>query len=277
MDVQNNTAKRYYDKKKKRRKKRVFVFYTLLFVFCVVVVTVLSLTVFFNINDIAVTGNSHYSVNELISVSGLEKGDNLFKLNKFKLIDNMKDKLPYLKDVSIDRHLPVGIEFIVTETSPYMYIETDSGYYLLDETLKVLERVDEQPESLPAITGVKPVNLEIGTIMTAEDSYETYLLDLADSLKTIIGDGHVTGIYVNALYDMGFEYEGRVNVMLGTLENVDNKLSLANYVLEENRSGETAEIDVSNGVRAYYRSVTDKDEPETEEETKEETKETTEE
>lgn len=275
MDSQNNAVERYYNKKKKRRKKRKIVFYTLLFIFSITVVTILSLTVFFNISNIEVTGNSYYNDSKLISVSGLEKGDNLFRINKFKLIDKIKAELPYLNNVKIDRHLPVGIEIIVEETSPYLYIESNGAYYLLNESLKVLEKTKTLPKNLPAVTGITPENLEINTVMTAKDGMDSYLLTLTDSLKTVIGDGCVTGVYINALYDMGFEYKGRIKVMLGTLDKIDVKLLLAEHVIKENESNETAEIDVSNGKRAYYRSVSptenEQTEPETEPETETET------
>jgi len=260
MESQNPAIERYYNKKKKRKKRRKFMFYTLLFIFFVTVITVLSLTVFFNISDIAVTENAHYSDAEIIKASGLEKGQNLFTLNKFKIIEKMKEKLPYVREIVVDRHLPVGIEFIITETKPYMYIEHNGGYYLLDETLKVLDRVETQPENLPAVTGVTPQTLEIGKLFTAQNSLEQYLVSLSSALKEHIGDDCVTALSVLTLYDINFEYMGRVTVKVGTLDNIEKKLQLVKYVLDENKSNETAQIDVSSGVRAYYRAVDERGE-----------------
>lgn len=260
MDRENDAISRYYDKKKKRKKRRKYVFYTLIFVFFVAVITVLSLTVFFNISNITVTGNSYYSSEQVKEASGLKKGQNLFRLNKFKVIDKMEKKLPYASEVKIDRHLPVGIEIIITETKPYMYVETTDGYLLIDENLKILDRAGEQPIGIPSVTGITVVNDDIGTYLTAENSMETYLKTLAVGLKTYVGDTDVTSITVSELHNISFVYKEKVTVKLGTLEKLDVKLRLAMHVAQENVSNENAVLDVSDGEMAFFRVVDDRNE-----------------
>lgn len=255
MERSGDSIKRYYAKKKKRNQRRKYAFYTVLTVFFVVTVTVLSLTVFFNISDIAVTNNAYYTADEIIAASGLEQGQNMFRLNKFKVIQKIKDSLPYLSEVTIDRHLPVGIEIIVTETKPYLALEQDGTCYILDETLKILQMTDALPEGLPLVTGLTVSEAVLGRPITAENGEDTRLYALTAALKERIGDGVVTAIDVTASYDVTFEYKGRVKVMVGTVDDIDKKLQLVKYVLDENRSNEQAEIDVTSGTRAFYRSV----------------------
>lgn len=262
MESKNPAVERYNAKKRKKKQRRKYFFYTFLVIFSVTVITVLSLTVFFNISDIAVTGNSRYSSEQIVGVSGLVKGQNLFRLNKFKIIETLKHDLPYIRNVKIDRHLPVGIEIIVEESDAYMCVGTDSGIFILNSSLKVLEQTEEAPPSLPLVVGVSDVNAKIGEMLTGEGTQYENLARLATALENEIGA--VTGINLERSYDVTFEYENRITVKLGTLEKLSDKLALVKYVLEQNRSNEFAVIDVSGGKRAYYRSVIPEKETETE-------------
>lgn len=254
MESSNDTLKRYYNKKKKRKQKRKFVFYSMLVVFFVLLITTLSLTVFFNINDIAVTGNNYYSAQTLIEASGLKHGQNLFRLNKFKIIDSMYEKLPYISELKIDRHLPVGIEIIVTECKPFVRLEQGSDFYILDRNLKVLEKTDTCPETLPPVTGIIPTSITVGKTLTDENGAANRLSALCASLDTHFHGVGVSAIDVSVSYDITFLYMDRIKVKVGTAENIPTKLQLAKYIVNENRSNEYAVLDVS-GEKAYYRPV----------------------
>ena len=188
MTSQFESVNNYKAKLRRRKKRNKYFFYTFLVIFFVAIASVLSLTVFFNISDIAVTGNSYYTKQQIVTVSTLEEGQNLFRLNKFDIIKQLKKKLPYISDVVVDRHLPVGIEIIVTETKAFMCVETDKGTYLLDENLKVLEAVEMPPEALPHIVGVKNVTATVGEYLTGEGIPFENLSRLAPALKNEIGD-----------------------------------------------------------------------------------------
>ncbi len=254
MSEQNKTLARYYAKKKKIKKRREVVFYTILVTLLISVITVLSLTVFFNINKITITGNDFYSNKQIIKVAGLEKGDNLFRLNKFKIIEHLKQELPYLDTVEIDRHLPVSIEIKVTECEPFLSINTSKTSYLVDSSLKVLEKTDTPPTTLAQVKGFKVKKAEVGDYITDTKGAEKHLKQLCSELYKQFGAGKVTKIDIKTTYDIKVTYEDRVKIKLGTLENLEQKLSLVNYVLNENSKNEHASIDVSSGTRAYYKA-----------------------
>ncbi len=254
MEQQNQTLARYYSKRKKIKKRRAIAFYTLLMVLLIVVITVLSLTVFFNISNIKVSGNSHYNTQTVIKTSGLEKGQNLFRLNKFKIIDNLKKELPYLDEVVIDRKLPVSIEIKVKETSPFLCISAGGSYYLVDRSLKVLEKVSDIPQNVATVSGIIVNDAKIGGYITDKNEKEGHLLQLTTVLFDTFGANKVTKIDINAVYDITVEYEDRVEIKFGTLENISEKARLVKYVLDENSPSEHAQIDVSSGKRAYYKA-----------------------
>lgn len=255
MQQQNQALARYYAKKKKLKKRRKIAFYTLLVVLLICTVTVLSLTVFFNIDKITVNGNSYYTAQKIIDESGLKKGDNLFRMNKFKIIDALKEKMPYLDSVEIDRKLPVSIEINVTESQNFMCVSAKTGICVVDKNLKILNRVAIAPEGLATVYGVTPTEYEIGGQLKCENGTEATLLQLATALYDSFGAGNITSIDITAAYDVKMRYQDRLDIKFGTLENIEKKVQLVEYVIAENSQSEHAEIDVSSGHRAYYKAI----------------------
>lgn len=135
-----NSVERYYQKKKRRKKRAKVVFFGLLFVLMMLTLVILSVTVFFNAETILVEGNERYSAQQLLETGGLEVGQNLFRLDKFEVIDQM-ETLPYVKSVTIKRKLPNTLTVKVVENQPVVWVFSGTGAALLNEEYRVLEMV----------------------------------------------------------------------------------------------------------------------------------------
>lgn len=161
-----NSVERYYQKKKRRKKRAKMVFFGLLFVLMMLTLAILSVTVFFNAETILVEGNTHYTAEELLEVGGLNVGQNLFRLDKFEVIDQMQT-LPYVKTVTIKRKLPNTLTVKVVENQPVVWVRTETGAALLNEEYRVLELLtlpaDMLPEEVP----------EDGEEIVSEETEET--------------------------------------------------------------------------------------------------------
>jgi len=145
-----NSVERYYQRKKKRKKRARIILITVLVVLMLLVLGILSVTVFFNAEKIVVEGNTRYSAEALLKQGDLQVGQNLFRLDKFEVIEKMEE-LPYVKEVTIDRKLPNTLEITVIENQPVVWLETDTGAALLNEEYRVLELLDLPKEVLPPL------------------------------------------------------------------------------------------------------------------------------
>ena len=105
------------DRRKNKRRKRSRASLVLKILCGVGVAAALTMgaTVFFRVEDVTITGNSRYTSEEIQTASGIKTGDNLFHMNKFQIEEQMRHGLPYLEEVSIQRHLPNGVEILVKE------------------------------------------------------------------------------------------------------------------------------------------------------------------
>lgn len=282
-----NSVERYYQRKKKRKKRAKIVMLSMLVVLMLLVLGILSVTVFFNAETILVEGNTHYSADALLKQGGLKVGQNLFRLDKFEVIEKM-EQLPYVKEVSINRKLPNTLEITVIENQPVVWLETPTGAALLNEEYRVLEllelpkevlpapaapeqetetdQAEEQPEEelpvysqlegVPKLVGVTAKKLEVGKITEfKQGDYVGFLQRLYEAAcaNPEFQWNLVNEVRFKARYDITLLYDERVDIVFGTLDQVDTKLELAVYVLKENGGTvQAATVDVSDLKRQYY-------------------------
>ncbi|MBQ8894939.1 MAG: FtsQ-type POTRA domain-containing protein [Clostridia bacterium] len=264
-----NSVERYYQKKKRRKKRAKVVFFGLLFVLMMLTLAILSVTVFFNAEEIIVEGNTRYTAEELLETGGLKIGQNLFRLDKFQVIDQM-ETLPYVKSVTIKRRLPNTLRVKVTENEPVVWIAADTGAALLNEEYRVLETVslpdpaaapegqavDSPVEGIPQLTGIAATELTVGkTAVFGEEDYTGFLKRLYEGFAANeeLSWAEVHEVQFAARYDIKVLYHERITIDFGTLDQTDTKLELAAYLLNDNGMTQAATLDVSDTERVYYR------------------------
>ena len=110
-------------RKRKRGKGRLGPLFKLLCAGAVAVALTMGATVFFQVETVAVTGNSRYSQEEIIQATGIQTGDNLFRMNKFQIAHQVLQGLPYVEELTIRRALPSTIVITVKEWDAVARIE----------------------------------------------------------------------------------------------------------------------------------------------------------
>ena len=100
-------ARRRGSARRRRRGGSGFL-YKLLSVFLICGCLVAAITLFFRVDTVVITGEKRYTEAEIRQASGVEDGDNLFLLNKYQVIRNIAEALPYIEieNTRIQRKLP---------------------------------------------------------------------------------------------------------------------------------------------------------------------------
>lgn len=112
-----------HNRKRKRGRRRFGLLFKLLCGAALVAAATLGATVFFQVETIAVVGNSRYTAQEVIDASGVQIGDNLFQMNKNQISQRILQQLPYVGEVSPQRGLPSTLTIQVTEISAAARVE----------------------------------------------------------------------------------------------------------------------------------------------------------
>ncbi len=104
-------------KKQKSRRGRSRLGKVIQFLFVVALLGAMTVgaTVFFQVEQVEVSGNARYTQEEIVACTGIKSGDNLFRMNKFAIQDHVKEEMPYIEDILIRRRLPSTITVAVTE------------------------------------------------------------------------------------------------------------------------------------------------------------------
>ena len=89
--------------KRRRRRRRLGALYAPLSLLLILAALAAGSLVFFRVNTITVTGNIRYTQEEILAAAQVETGNNLFRLNKAHMAEEISLTLPYIRDISIRR------------------------------------------------------------------------------------------------------------------------------------------------------------------------------
>ena len=118
-----SSARNSHSRRKRRNRGRFSFLFKVLSILAVVAALTLGATVFFQLEEVVVSGNSRYTAQEIEAASGLHMGDNLFRINKNQIKKDIQQKLPYVDEVDIKRHLPSTIVITVKEWDAVARVE----------------------------------------------------------------------------------------------------------------------------------------------------------
>lgn len=214
---------------------------------CVVLIFIVS--IFLQIGSIEVTGNSHYTSQDIVQAAGIEEGDNLFFINRFAAVSGILAKLPYVESVSIETRLPGTVIIEVTESQALAWVELESQRWIIDRSCKVLTQdTANQYSSLIHVTGVTPVNPEVGETLVPENGNTDAINTLSEMLDQIQRRGMAQDVSSIDLTDASapvMEYLGRFTVLFGTAETVNYQFGKLISAVSQLTSADRGTIDVS--------------------------------
>ncbi len=154
-------------KKKKRKKKNYLLRLFLVICFCVASYFFLTSSLF-DIQKITVENNAYYTSEQIINIAGAKTGGNIFAESTGK----MKSKLlldPYIKNASVSRSLPSGIEIAVVERKEAAYIAYRSDFIIIDNDGIVLRQASVEPK-ITALSGLTIKKIDPGKPLEAEEN-----------------------------------------------------------------------------------------------------------
>ena len=222
------------------------------------VAVVAALTMFFKVSTVEVTGSSRYRDGEVAAASGVELGDNLVLLDKYRIAQRIYTELPYVTEARINRKFPSTLVLEVTETTAVASIQGAGGYWLLSAGEKLLEAVDETgAQDYLRITGLEAVNPAVSArLELPEDSPITLerLGQLLAAMERLEMLGRADGLDLSDRSDLVLGYDGRFQVIISYDADFDYKLLClleAVKCLEPNERG-TIRLNMKEANKAHF-------------------------
>lgn len=210
----------------------------------------------FNIKQIVVLNNSKINTQEILNLSTLSIGNNMFKTMNKTIRDGIKTN-PYIENVKIKRDLSGTVTLEIEERTPTYILQYGNSYLYINNQGYILE-MSETPLELPKITGygTNVENIKEGNRLEVED-----LKKLEDVIKiielskntTLVGKITEINIEDSDNYILTIASEGKT-VQFGDNKNIKVKLLKIEAVLKQTE-GEQGEIYFQNLERTIFKKA----------------------
>lgn len=142
-----------------------------LFILILIIIAIYGIlhTRLFSVKNIVVLNNNHLTSEDVISISGVSLGDNIYKKST-KDIKNALFKNSYIEDATIKKKLPNTVEIDVTERNINYMIQFSDTYVYLNNQGYMLEQTTEKA-NVPIIVGLSTDqnSVVIGGRLNADD------------------------------------------------------------------------------------------------------------
>lgn len=124
----------------KRTSKRPILFLIMLLVILVAFYFFLHSSLFL-IDHISIVGNKVVSKQDILNMSGIETGKNIFDIDT-QASARAIQIIPRIKEVKVTRHLPKDVKIEVLERQPFALIVYQDGFLVIDDQGVCLEKTD---------------------------------------------------------------------------------------------------------------------------------------
>ena len=253
----NNINKNNIPKKKKNKGKKIKskIFILILIIIGIGIFALVS--PIFNIDEIKVIGNEKVESETIESLSGIEKGKNIFQISKKNIINDVKEN-PYINSVQVKRRLPGTIELDIEERKLAYQVKVINSYVYIDYKGYILE-VSSKQEKVPLVEGFttdqdtllngkRLINNDIEKIRT--------ILTIMETSKAIEINNLISKITIqNNEFVLELKKENKI-IYLGEANDLTNKMTFVKTMLEKEK-GNTGKIfvngDINKGFKPYFR------------------------
>lgn len=217
--------------------KTWFKIFIIILIFAGALIFILS-SELFSLKSIYVTGNKTISKDDIINLSHLQYGKNLFKVNKKKIVRSIF-RNPKIKAVRIKRILPSGMSLDIIERDAIAIIPYLGSYLNIDEEALIIAVTGLSKETnVPIIEGFEFNDFKIGEKISIDDKEQLGItMEILNSLQ---GTELVESIDLINVEDLG-------NIELITKEGINviicnndlfYKMQMAKSIIEDLRKNE---------------------------------------
>jgi cell division protein FtsQ len=123
---------------------------------------------FFNIDAVSVEGNSYYTKEQVLSIAGDPRGQNLWACDLASMQTHLAED-PYIELSRVKRRIPTGVDITVSERSEACAVILSDGYLILDPDGLVLRKTLQAP-TLTLLSGLTVIDETPGTALRCEEN-----------------------------------------------------------------------------------------------------------
>ncbi|MGB4377712.1 MAG: FtsQ-type POTRA domain-containing protein [bacterium] len=195
----------------------------------------------FTLQRIEIEGNVRLTADDIVRLTALEPGSNLFRLKLWQLREWLLAS-PWIKEATIKRILPDGLSIVVKERTPYFLVPYYTSFLLVaaDGTILCPVSGDIEDIMLPILTGLELEDpaLPGQSLHCPElDELVAVLEEFPEDFKGMLAELHLseggelvfyTGEGVQILFGQAVDSAQKLALIQETLRELDGSLAVIN-------------------------------------------------
>ncbi|WP_165442918.1 cell division protein FtsQ/DivIB [Senegalia massiliensis] len=223
-----------YKVDKKIKKKRVLVMTMIILLLISLLFFILfTQTTLFHIKNIDIKGKSELEDEKIILASGIVKGENIFKINKKTIVENLTNH-PYIKAAKVDMKLPDTVVVNIQERREVIVYNNNGNYIYIDKEGFVLNTLSKlKNKNIPLLETTQSIEYELNKkINFKNNNYISEVLKLLNNynkeeysyeISKIIEQEKNTTLVLNS----------GINVALDGLNDIKYKLEFIEKIVKD--------------------------------------------
>jgi hypothetical protein len=234
----------------------------------VVLILVLSYTVFFPMTAIEIEGTTRYSRSDLESAAALKLRTQLLNIETNRIEQKLLDELPYLESVKVRRSLPHTLVITVEDAKTMVYVKISEGYLVMSGEGKILELTDKKPQNALMFEMEEPSLEKIGgKVVFDEDSeknnWTRQVFDaMIDAYENCEYKTEITSLDMKNPYYPTMTYQNRIVLCLGSRDSFAQELAFAQRTIaaldkedmEKKRKPSKGKLDLKVDGQSFFRA-----------------------
>ena len=218
-----NDSHRKSRKTVRKQRNRHILATTVLVAILLAILVFISLKVLFIVRHVEMQGSGRYTQEEIINYCAVPLEENIFKIDTATLEQNLPLEFTYVESARVQRKLPDKILITITDSIPTYYGINYEGeletYTIYSQGFKQLTVQAAAPD------GLMGIDADLSD-RSVKETLEGVISRLSQS-----GYTGVTMIKVDSAGDISVVYDNRIQINLGTVLDIDNKLKMSFYVI----------------------------------------------
>lgn len=225
--------------KRKNKKPNYFLRIVLLIIVATVAVYFFLQSATFNVKYITVSGNRGLSNSDVLDLSGLKPGSNIFYINFSSALASLATN-PLIAESQVLKKYPSGLEIHISERTAIALVPSQNGIMYVDKDGVAIKESRELTRlELPIITGIViPAKALLGkSVVTADLSLGLDVVKQLDAdLKKRIAEINVKNNYITIFLD------DKSEVRIGEPERLKEKLTVFDSIIKEEKKRKNVKV-----------------------------------
>lgn len=200
-----------------------------------VVVVIMSFTLFFNVKEADIKGCELYTYDQVLMMSGVNNSTNLLRMDTDIIENRLVKGLPYIEEAKVTKRFPDSIDIELTEAQQKANLDNDGRYIVISSQGIVLETDRKTPVSgLPIIKGFEPeATLAPGDELKSKDNLKAKIVKTLLSTIDRLEFSGIGEIDITDRTDIVLRYDDRLDIYIGSSYDMEYKLEDMKLVIDK--------------------------------------------